>query len=140
MKLAGLDFFSDVLPLIFSLIAVVAILYFCYVFSKYIAKKANRAADSTNIHVLEKVALAQDKGLALAKICGKHYLIGFSNSSVEILAEVSSDDLKAPPPDGSGNFLAVFNSVMKNRLDVKTLGKNNARPDAGNSGEDQKKE
>jgi len=132
-KLTGSGYSSDILPLILSLLAVVAVLYLCYLFSKFIAKKANRMTDTTNIHILEKVALAQDKGLALAEICGSYYLIGFSNNGVEILHEVSKEDIKAQQPafNMGGNFLEILSSTMKNRLDVKTLDRNNARPAKG---------
>lgn len=134
-KLTGMSFTSDILPLIFSLIAVAAVLYLCYWFSKFIAKKANHAADSANIHILEKVALAQDKGLALAEICGRFYLIGFSNNGVEILQELSKEDLKQQRTVMKGNFLDILNATMKNRWDVKTLGRNNGKSDDANSDE-----
>lgn len=135
IKLTG-GFASDIFPLILSLIAVVAVLYLCYLFSKFIAKKVNKSADSTNIHILEKVALAQDKGLALAEVCGKHYLIGFSNNGVEILQELPQEDIKSQQPTMTDNFLDILNSTMKNRWDVKTLGRINAKPDAKRNIED----
>ena len=131
-RLTGSGFTSDILPLILSMAAVVAVLYLCYLFSKFIAKKANRIADSTNIHILEKVVLAQDKGLALAEICGSYYLIGFSNNGVEILHELSKEDVKTQQSSGivKNNFLEILNTTLKNRMDVNMLGRNNARPNA----------
>ncbi len=129
-RLTGLSFTSDVLPLIFSLFAIVLVLYLCYAFSKFIAKKVNNVSDSNNIKVLERVAIAQDKGLAVIEICGKYYLIGFANNNIEILKELDGENLKFPQSGLKGNFLDILNSTMKNRWDVKGFGRNKA-----NSGE-----
>ena len=143
-KLTGLSFSSDVLPLIFSLVAIVFVLYLCYLFSKFVAKKVNHVSDSNNIKVLERVAIAQDKGLAVIEICGKYYLIGFANNNIEILKELDKDELKFPQSAIKGNFLEILNSTMKNRGDVKPLGRNNASlgeaDDAQGSNEEEKKE
>lgn len=129
-----MDFVSDILPLIFSLIAIVVVLYLCYAFSKFIAKKVNNVSDSNNIKILERVAISQDKGLAIVEICGKYYLIGFANNNIEILKEVDGADLKFPQSALKGNFLEILNSTMKNRWDVKSVGRNNADSDeAGNA-------
>ncbi len=142
-RLTGLNFASDILPLIFSLLAIVLVLYLCYVFSKFIAKKVNNVSDSNNIKVLERVAIAQDKGLAVIEICGKYYLIGFANNNIEILKELNGEDLKFPKSDLKGNFLEILNSTMKNRWDVKTFGRNNANSgtadNAGSGKEEEKK-
>ncbi len=49
-----------------------------------------------NIRILERVSLAQDKGLVIAEICGGVYLLSFSNERVEILKELDRDQLKQP--------------------------------------------
>jgi Flagellar biogenesis protein len=128
-----LNFFSDVLPLIFSLFAIILVLYLCYVFSKYLSKKVNNVSGLGNIRILERVALTQDKGLAVVEVCGKYYLLGFSNNSVEILKELDGDSLKSPQPTMTGNFLEILNSTIKSGWDVKTLGRNFAKP--GKSGD-----
>ncbi len=119
-----MDFVSDVLPLLFSLVAIVVVLYLCYMFSKFIAKKVNNVSDSNNIKILERVAIAQDKGLAITEICGKYYLIGFANNNIEILKELDQEGLKIPQSAIKGNFLEILNSTMKNRWDVKSFGRN----------------
>lgn len=119
-----MNFFSDVLPLIFTLLAIVLVLYLCYVFSKYLSKKVNNVSGLGNIRILERVALTQDKGLAVAEVCGKYYLIGFSNNSVEILKELDGESLKTSQPTMTGNFLEILNSTIKSGWDVKTLGRN----------------
>lgn len=123
------------LPLLFSLVAVAVVLYLCYLFSKFISKKVTHANDSTNIRIVERVALAQDKGLALAEICGKYYLIGFSNNDIKILQEMPEVDLKTEQPAIKGNFLDIFNHVLKNRMDVTKFDRGSTKNDAGSGGE-----
>ena len=135
-----MNFFSDVLPLIFSLLAIVLVLYLCYVFSKYIARKVNHVSSLNNIQILERVALAQDKGLAVIQVCEKYYLIGFANNNIEILKELDREDIKTPQSDLKGNFLEILNATIKSRWDVKTLGRNNAEADKADDAGDQAEE
>lgn len=112
------SFFNDIVPMIFSLLAIVAVLYLCYALSKYLARRAGSASNSANIKILERVALSQDKGLVIAQICGAFYLIAFSSSSVEILKELDPDLVVRPGPTQKPDFLEIFNSVLKGRLDL----------------------
>ncbi|WP_085833607.1 FliO/MopB family protein [Clostridium merdae] len=114
----GDDFFS----LLFSLFGIALILFGCYAFSKYAAKKINTFSNSQNIKILEKVPLSQDKGLALAQICGKYYLIGFSNQSIEILQELSDSELQLEEPGSSAaSFVQLFQQARKNGWSVKSF-------------------
>jgi flagellar biogenesis protein FliO len=114
-----MSFSSDVLPLILSLLAVVAVLYVCYLFSRFLGRRVGKVADSNNIRILERVALSQDKGLVIAEICGGLYLIGFSSSSVSILKELDASLLRRPPAGMKQNFMDVLNTALKGRLDWK---------------------
>lgn len=109
---------SDVLPLVFALIAIAAVLYLCYLLSRFLAKKANTAANTANIRILERVALAPDKGLAIARICGRCYLIGFSSDRIEILKEIDETELSSSEPGTGRNFVDVLNAALKGRLDL----------------------
>lgn len=118
MKLSA-SYASDILPLILSLIAIAAVLYLCYLLSRYLAKKANNVANTANIRILERVALAQDKGLAIARICGHYYLIGFSSERVEILKEIDKTEIcSSTEPAAGRNFMDALNAALKGRLDL----------------------
>jgi flagellar protein FliO/FliZ len=109
---------SDIMPLILSLVAIAAVLYLCYLLSKFLAGRASKAANTANIRILERVALAQDKGLAIAEICGAYYLIAFSNSSVELLREIDSEKIRHADSGMKQNFMDIFNAALKGRLDL----------------------
>ncbi|QEY34331.1 flagellar biosynthetic protein FliO [Caproiciproducens galactitolivorans] len=114
-----LSFFSDILPLFFSLAAIILVLYLCSKFSQFMVKRVNNISNSNNMKVIERLALTQDKGLAIVEVCKKLYLIGFSSNSVEILKELDESEmhiLETVPKDG---FLETLNSTLKSGWDVK---------------------
>ena len=108
---------SSLLTLVVSIIITAIVLYFCYVLSKYIGKKYNNIAMSDNMKILERVALAQDKGLVITKICGKLYLIGFANNSIEILKELDEKNYSYPGNAGF-NFKRSLRTFKKNPLNI----------------------
>ncbi|QAT51346.1 flagellar biosynthesis protein FliO [Caproiciproducens sp. NJN-50] len=118
-----MSYASDLLPLLFALVAIAAILYLCFLLSRFVAKKANSAANTANIRILERVALAQDKGLAIARICGRCYLIGFSSDRVEILKEIDEMELRSSEPGNGRSFVDALNAALKGRLDLTGHGK-----------------
>lgn len=107
--------FSDTLQLVLELLAVVFLLWLCYRLSKYISKRAGGMAGSNNIRILERVSLAQDKGLAIAEICGSVYLLSFSNERVEILKELDRTLLKQAKSAPQQNFMEALNSALKGK-------------------------
>ncbi len=123
MKLST-SYASDILPLIFSLIAIAAVLYLCYLLSRYLVKKANNVANTANIRILERVALAQDKGLVIAQICGHYYLIGFSSDRVELLKEIDKTEIRSSTEPAAGrDFMDALNAALKGRLDLTGKGR-----------------
>ena len=114
-----LSFVSDILPLFFSLAAIIFVLYLCYAFSKFMANRVNNVSKSGNIRVVERVALTQDKGLVIVEVCKKYYLVGFANNNIEILKELDQSELNIPGPLQKDTFLDVLNSTLKSRWDVK---------------------
>ena len=114
----SMNFVSDVLPLILSLIAIAAVLYLCWLLSRFLAKRAGSISNTANIRILERVALAQDKGLVIAQICGSYYLLGFSANRVEILKELDETQIASPQPGNGRNFVDALNAALKGRLDL----------------------
>lgn len=114
---------GDFLTLFFSFAAIAAVLYACYRFSKYMGKKVSSVSNTNNIKILERVALTQDKGLLIAEVCKKYYLIGFANNSIEILKEIDETDLQSKDSDSSKKFLDILNSTIKSRMNWKATDK-----------------
>lgn len=125
--------------LVVSLVAVAAVLFLCFLFSRFVAKKVSHYSNSPNIQVLERVPFSQDKGLAIARICGKYYLIGFSTSRIEILRELPAEEIQKEQPVFPENFSAIFSSVMKNGWGVRAFDKFGKKSGAGGEDGGQKK-
>ncbi len=128
---------SDILTLIFSLFAIALVLYLCYLFSKFMANRVNNVSKFNNIKVVERVALAQDKGLVIIQVCGKYYLIGFANNNIEILKELDGSELNLPKSALKDSFLDALNSTIKSRWDVKMSDKNNRNADKTDDAQDE---
>ncbi|MBW7573362.1 FliO/MopB family protein [Caproiciproducens faecalis] len=135
-----LSFFSDILPLFFSLIAIVFVLYLCYVFSKFMANRVNNASRSGNIKIVERVALTQDKGLVIIEVCKRYYLVGFASNNIEILKELDEADLNISGSLQKDTFFDVLNSTLKSRWDVKMSDAIFRRADKTGDAEDKREE
>ena len=133
-----LELLKDIFSLILALAGIALVLYLCYVLSKYLANRLNNVNRSGNLRILERVALAQDKGLAIAQLCGRYYLIGFSANSVDLLRELDKSELHFPEDGAGPKFLSVLTATIQNRMDMRTSEKNEQR--AGKSPKDDTKE
>lgn len=107
---------SSFSELLLCVLAVALVLWLCWRFSKFISKKAGNMVNTSNIRILERVNIAQDKGLVIAEICGECYLISFSNERVEILMKLDKQLLHKPvqgPPVNLQSFQDVLHSALK---------------------------
>ena len=120
-----MSFVSDVLPLLGSILAIVLILFLTYFASKYISKKMPMSQNGGNIKIVERMALAQDKFLAIAEISNKYYLIGVSTNSINLLKEL--DDYEPPKQDGSefdfSKLAMSFNKKTKSDEEKESIDK-----------------
>ena len=107
---------SNVLPLALALAAVGAVLYLSYAVSRKLAMGAAKISRSKNIKIVDRVVLGQDKMLLIAKVGGKHYLIGSSAQSVQILTELEGSEVEdiLYPTTNSGNI--SFKDALKGTL------------------------
>lgn len=109
---------DTLLSLLASLIVIAAVLYGSYLLSRWLTSKANRFTGGSNIKIVERAALTQDKGLAIASVCGKYYLVSFSSNGVELLKELSEDELLPQPAPLQGSFAEALGNAVKSRWDV----------------------
>ena len=110
-----MNFFTDILPMLLALAAIVLVMYLSFVFTKYIGKKINTHSRLNNIKVIEQVALGQDKALLIAEICGDFYLIGASAQKIEILKELDHVNLETEDNPMKVDFAQILNNVIKTK-------------------------
>ena len=89
----GLESIKSIIPLVIALLAVGAVLYLSYLFSRYLASGASKINKSKHIKIIDRVALGQDRLLLIAFIGDKYYLIGSSAQSISILTEIDNKEL-----------------------------------------------
>lgn len=73
----------------------------------------NNTVSGNKIKVIERVALGQDKGIAICRICSKYYIIGISNQNVEILSELEPEQFEQDEQIPKENFSDLMNNVLK---------------------------
>jgi flagellar biosynthesis protein FliP len=109
-----MNFFTDILPIVFSLALIVLVMYLSFVFTKYMGKRMNTHSKLKNIKIVEQVALGQERALLIAAICGKFYLIGVSAQSIAILSEL--DDVNLEQEKGNKvDFSHLLNNFIKSQ-------------------------
>lgn len=100
--------------MVIYLAVIVLVLYLCFWFSKFIAKKMNNNTVSGNkIKIIERVALGQDKGLAICKICSRYYVIGISNQNIKILLELDAQIFNEEDKIPKETFLELMSKTLK---------------------------
>ena len=109
-----MDALGTGVTLIVAVLAVVAVLYLSYVFSRHLATSASKINKSANIKIIDRVALGQDRMLLIVKIGEKHYLIGSSAQSINILTEIDGRDIggAASAPEAGMPFKDALKSVL----------------------------
>lgn len=117
-----LETLKDFLSLVGAFLAIALVLYLSYRFSKFMATRFNDMGSKGNIKILERVALGQDKGLAVAQISGKYYLLGISNNGISLLMDMP-DYTPLQPQELGKNFGELFKENLANRKAKKAGGK-----------------
>ncbi len=94
------------------------LIYFLWIFSKFITKKNYVSLKDRKIKVLERVALSSDKYLLLVELENFFYLIGVDKNGMHIIDK--RDDLNVDDfiKEESGNQLN-FMEVLKNSMNKK---------------------
>lgn len=80
-------------PMLIAIIAVFAVIYLSYVFSKYLAVGAGKMSGAKYMRVVDRLVLGQDKMMAIVQIGPAYYLAGVTEQSVQILKELDAEDL-----------------------------------------------
>ncbi len=70
----------------------VAVLLGAYYVTKFLAKRGKRLTQSKYIKVVDQIFLSTDKQIALIKFGGKNILVGITNQSINLIAEMDEED------------------------------------------------
>lgn len=84
---------GEILQALMTLGMVIFILYLSYVFSKYVGKGIGVKKSTRHMLVLDRLVLSQDKSIAVVQVGCRYFLIGVASSQINVLTELSGDDL-----------------------------------------------
>jgi len=81
---------ADMMPLIFTLVIVVLILYFSYVTTKWIGGKAIGSRGSKYMKIVDTLAVTQDKSVIILQADEKHLLLSVSPTEIKLITELEN--------------------------------------------------
>ena len=78
----------------------------------------------TNMQMLDRLPLAQDKSVAVIRVGSRYYLIGIASSQITFLSELSEEDVRKgvsdfPPQTGTEGYES-FKNILKKYKDRHT--------------------
>ncbi len=76
-----------------SLILVILILYLAYFVSKNIGRVPMINNQASNMQVIDRISVGQDRMLLIVKVAQNYYLMASSQNSITILKELNQEDL-----------------------------------------------
>jgi flagellar biogenesis protein FliO len=103
---------------LFYVVIMVAVLLAAYFTTKYLSGKTRRIIKSKHIIILDRMGIAKDKSLMLAKVGDKCLLIGVTNQSINSLGEVNIGDISEiedePVSQPGAGALSKFAQILSN--------------------------
>lgn len=114
---------GDLLQVIGTFIVVVLILILAFVMTKRIGKSAIRYQNSSNMKVLERVLLGQDKSLLIVQVGNKYCLIGVAQSGIQLLMELQEEDVPNIVSQARENTMTDFHMSQFKEIFLDKFGK-----------------
>lgn len=91
------------------------ILILIYISLKYGGERLQNLQNGKFIKVLERTALTKENTLLVAKIGNKGYVLSSANGKVEILLEISDEELKALEKNFTINQFSNFKDISNSK-------------------------
>ncbi len=108
------------MELVWTLAAVVIVLYLTYRCSRFIAVRGGgfAGASGTAMRLLSRLPLAQDKQLVVAETGGRYWLLGVSPAGIQLIAELTEEEAMAcvKTPQAAGETIPEFSELLRKGL------------------------
>lgn len=96
------------------LIVIALIIATIYVLKKKYGIKTSFGRGNKRLHVIDHISLGVKKSVFLVKVPGKHLLIGVTNDRIELISEISNEDVgETEAPAIENTDKSDFLSLMK---------------------------
>lgn len=109
----------------FSLVCMVmvigGVLLLAYWYSRFLGKSYGKTNSGKNLKILEEVRLGPDKQLILVKLQDHVYLLGLSQSGIQLLTEVEGDcsgleiETEEKKSPGIAGFKEIYDSLYQKK-------------------------
>jgi flagellar biogenesis protein FliO len=114
---SSLDNLKFAFSILFSLAAIVFVIFLAYWTSRYLARHYSSLAQGKYMRILDRIVIGQNQCLILLETAGQVLLLGVTGQSVENLGQMKTADLqeiKNPPP--AGDFAEALSEVIRNKF------------------------
>lgn len=122
--------FESIVALLWTLVAVVAVLYLTFRVSRSLAAGATKLGNSRYMKVVDRIVMGPDRMLLIVSIAEKHYLVSSTASGISLLKELSSEEMEQAQKfeslseSGLPGGVKSFQSILQNMLPGKNHQKN----------------
>ena len=111
-ELTGNAFSSLFLPML----GVLFMLFFAYVFTKWILKRYKGISAGRFVKIIERTPIAQDKMLLLIEVNKQAYLLGIAGQAITTVCSFDSAQLPPKPEEPAMGFKSAFEEALKRNL------------------------
>ena len=112
--------FEETATVILAFVIVVLVLYLCFMFSRRVGTHSFGSNSSAHMKIVERVIVGQDRSILIISVGSKYYLVGISSAGIQMLAEVSSEEMELINPEKTNmnqsfteNFKETFMKKFK---------------------------
>ncbi|MCI8342646.1 MAG: flagellar biosynthetic protein FliO [Firmicutes bacterium] len=95
---------------------VALILYLSYVVSKRVGKGMAAIHNSQHMKVTDRIIVGQDKSIIIVQVGQKHYLVGVSAAGIQLLCEVSPEDMEVDFSVENQNGFPAFKDILTEKI------------------------
>ncbi len=108
---------ADMMTVVTTFLLVMGILALCYFFTKKVGKGMLRYQTSSCMKVIDRVIIGQDKSLMIVQIGERYCLIGVAQSGIQLLMELSKEEVEMQILDKekNQNFTEMFSEKFKRK-------------------------
>ena len=116
---------QSVITAIGTLLIIVVILFLTYICTKYIGNRMSLGGyggqNARYISIVDRVLVGQESSVALVKVSGRMFLLGITGENVNMLTELTEDELTEIPsvPESTNYASAAFKDVIERLKDRK---------------------
>ncbi len=80
-----------------AILLIIGIVVLAFYSTKWLGKRAGAPQSGKYLAVVDRIALGQDKSIAIVKVKDKYLLVGIASGSINVLCELNSEDMVLPP-------------------------------------------